>query len=83
MLKKPTVVCRSESYTCMFIPIPRTIDSKQQNDLGKYNEIHILFVDILRASMQEYQSLKKFGDSMLTKVRKLNELSGKLDAAMK
>lgn len=39
-------------------------------------------MDFLNAPMQEYQSLKKFGDAMLTKVNKLNELSGKLDEAM-
>ena len=32
--------------------------------------------------MQEYESLKKFGDAMLTKVNKLNDLSGKLDEEM-
>ena len=61
------------------IPIPWPIGLKRQD----YFRIYIFFVDFLNAPMQEYESLKKFGDAMLTKVNKLNELSGKLDEAMK
>ena len=32
---------------------------------------------------QEFQMLKKFGDSLLTRANKLNDISGQLDEAMK
>ena len=33
--------------------------------------------------LQEFQTLKKFGDSLLTRANKLNDISGQLDEAMK